>query len=109
MRFILFYTVGERAVQAGDFSVVWGLWSFPRPGPRDRFPCRLSGPAGLGRADSWTTPGTTSPGAMSDCLTSPILSVAVTVPLLAEADRLFNTVNQDESLNFRLVVTLPSC
>jgi hypothetical protein len=32
-----------------------------------------------------------------------------TVPSLAEADRLFNTVNPDESLNFRLVVSLPSC
>jgi hypothetical protein len=32
----------------------------------------------------------------------------VTVPSLAEADMLFNTVNPDESLSFRLVDTLPS-
>ena len=58
---------------------------------------RLSGPAGIGRPESW---GKDHARNYIEYIDSTFTSDGGTVPSLAEADRLFNTVNPDESLNF---------
>ena len=58
---------------------------------------RLSGPAGIGRPESWDKDHARN---YIEYIDSTFTSDGGTVPSLAEADRLFNTVNPDESLNF---------